>query len=191
MNKRVTGNGLRVTERGFTLVELLVSIIILGVLIAAGTGSFMSSQKRSRDVKRKNDLRQIGLALETYYNDKGSYPLADSEGKIKGCVPDGATVCQWGSMFQADTNGSVYMVSLPAEASGLQRYFYITTDGTYYQLYTRLENTLDSDIPKNALDEARVFTDLDCSSNASNVYCNYGVSSTNKKVEDNRTVAYE
>ena len=178
-------------KQGFTLIELLISIIILGVLIAAGVGSFMSSQKKGVDAKRKNDLRQISLALETYYNDKGNYPAGDADGRIEGCAPDGAAVCEWGDMFQADEDGAVYMVNLPVEANASQRYVYLSTDGTYYQLYARLENTLDSNIPKNAQDEPRVFADLDCSSTGVTVYCNYGVASTNKKVEDDRTESYE
>ena len=49
---------MRQLKAGFTLVELMIVMIIMGILVLAGVGSFISSQKRSRDTKRKNDLRQ-------------------------------------------------------------------------------------------------------------------------------------
>jgi len=179
-------------KRGFTLIELMIVIIILGVLVALATGSFVSSQKKSRDSKRKNDIRQVALALEAYVNDKGRYPPAGSNGEIAGCAPDDQTICPWGEIFQ-DQNGTTYMVELPEDGIATQRYYYLTdAAGTWYQLYVRLENVLDKDIPTNPLDESqtRVFTDLACSSD-SDVYCNYGVASTNKTVEEGRTVSYE
>jgi prepilin-type N-terminal cleavage/methylation domain-containing protein len=179
------------SQFGFTLVELLVSIIILGVLIASGVASFTSTQKKGRDTKRKNDIRQVALSLETYYNDQGSYPLGHTDGTMIGCKPNSTVHCSWGDIFQADTDGAVYMLDLPQDPSGLQRYYYVSTDGTYFQIYTRLENLLDADIPRNGSDEGRMFEDLDCSSNSSDAYCNYGISSSNKTVESDRTVGYE
>lgn len=183
MTKKKTG--------GFTLIELLVVIIILGILIGVAISGFMSSQKKSRDVKRKNDLRQVAIALEAYFNDKGRYPDADLTGAIVGCAPDGATACTWGGTFE-DENGTVYMVNLPSESSSDRRYYYTTNaGGTAYQLYARLENVLDADIPQNAQGQSRVFADLTCDSGGASVYCNYGVSSANIKVDEGRTVSYE
>jgi hypothetical protein len=108
-----------------------------------------------------------------------------------GCKPNSTVHCSWGDIFQADTDGAVYMLDLPQDPSGLQRYYYVSTDGTYFQIYTRLENLLDADIPRNGSDEGRMFEDLDCSSNSSDAYCNYGISSSNKTVESDRTVGYE
>ena len=185
---------------GFTLVELLLVMIIMAILVTIGITSFMSSQKKSRDITRKNDLRQIGLALETYYNDKGQYPMGTGDGRIAGCGALGDSICEWRGMFQLGTDGTIYMVVLPGDSNADRRYFYIS-DGLYYQLYARLENKLDIDLPKDPMDDkkSRVFTDLDCSTNASNVYCNYGVASTNVRVDYNyavepdaaRPIAYE
>jgi prepilin-type N-terminal cleavage/methylation domain-containing protein len=177
-------------KAGFTLVELLLVIIILGVLIVAGLSSFTSSQKKARDVKRKNDLRQVALALETYYNDKGRYPAGDTDGQILGC--GSGVACPWGEAFQ-DENATVYMLNLPVDGMPNMRYFYIADPaGSWYQLYARLDNKLDNDLPKDTQDpnKSRVFTDLTCD-DADSVYCNYGVASSNKSIGDSHTVAYE
>jgi prepilin-type N-terminal cleavage/methylation domain-containing protein len=59
---------------GFTLIEVLIVISIIGVLSSLtllGLGSFRAS---GRDVKRVTDVRQITNALELYYAKTGAYP---------------------------------------------------------------------------------------------------------------------
>src|SRR3989344_3650473 len=159
---------------GFTLMELLIVIAILGILVAIGLSSFMSAQKKSRDTKRKNDLRQITLAMEAYVNDKGIYPASSVDGSIMGCFPDDASLCAWGAEFK-DKNNTIYMLTLPGD-TGDKKYVYIAAaGGNSYQLYARLENTLDSDIPKDGQSQPRIFSDITCDT-ANSVYCNYGVS---------------
>ena len=51
---------------GFTLVELLVVISIIGVLIGLALVSFGGVQKQSRDTQRKSDLNQYRNAMENY-----------------------------------------------------------------------------------------------------------------------------
>lgn len=60
--------------KGFTLLEILVTITIIAVLTAIGIVSYSSVNKRSRDVKRKSDLEQIRSALEMYRSDNAGYP---------------------------------------------------------------------------------------------------------------------
>ena len=64
-------------NKGFTLVELLVSISILAILTLITLMAFSSVQKNSRDGKRKSDLSVIQSALEQYHADQGYYPTAD------------------------------------------------------------------------------------------------------------------
>ena len=60
---------------GFTLVELLVVISVIGILASIVLVSFTGSQKQARDTQRKSDLRQYQLSLENYANkNNGLYP---------------------------------------------------------------------------------------------------------------------
>ena len=60
---------------GFTMIELLVVISIIGVLATLVMVSFTSSQKQAKDTQRKSDLRQYQTALESYANKTGGlYP---------------------------------------------------------------------------------------------------------------------
>lgn len=161
--------------------ELLIVVAILGILATMGTGSFMSSQRKSRDNRRKSDLKQLTIALETYFNDKGRYPADDSAGKISVCGPAENQPCEWGEEF-ADAAGTIYMVKLPQDPAGGYTYFYDGSNQSY-QVYARLENTQDGAVQNDSGDPI-VFSGIYCSVEQ----CNYGVSSSNISPETNRTV---
>jgi prepilin-type N-terminal cleavage/methylation domain-containing protein len=62
-------------KNAFTLVELLISISIIGILTVIIAVSVASTQKDSRDQRRIGDLKAIQNAAEQYYLLKGSYPV--------------------------------------------------------------------------------------------------------------------
>ena len=59
---------------GFTLVELLIVIAIIGILISVGLASFRRAQTQTRDGQRKADIANIRGALEQFYADNNVYP---------------------------------------------------------------------------------------------------------------------
>jgi len=61
--------------KGFTLLELLITIAIIGILISVGVVSYSSAQKKSRDSRRMSDMKAVQAAFEQYYADNsGNYP---------------------------------------------------------------------------------------------------------------------
>jgi len=118
-------------KSAFTLIELLITIMILGVLAALITGNFFTSLKKGRDAKRKADLEQVKQALEMYYEDKRSYPTFS--------LPFGAKLCETASCSASE---KVYMQKVPNDPVSGKDYEYLTTSGADYKLFACLENNL-------------------------------------------------
>lgn len=63
-------------NKGFTFIELLVVVTIIGVLTTIGVVNFQSTNQRARDGKRQADLEQVRTALEIARSDSeaNTYP---------------------------------------------------------------------------------------------------------------------
>lgn len=64
-------------QRGFTLIEIMVVVVILGILAAAVVPKIMSRPEQARIEKAKHDITALESALNIYKLDNYQYPSTD------------------------------------------------------------------------------------------------------------------
>lgn len=80
----MAGNIKTKLNRGFTIVELLIVIVVIGILAALVLNSFSEAQKKARDSKRLSDVVAIEKALRTYAINQGQLPVATANPGVGG-----------------------------------------------------------------------------------------------------------
>jgi general secretion pathway protein G len=139
---------LRRSPHGFTLIELMVVILIIGLLATIVVQNLRSATDKAKRVKAQADIAQIKSALDRYYLDAGSYPASDQGLSALVASPSSGSVPKdW---------GGPYIEKIPSDPWG-NPYFY-QSDGSGYVLKSYGADGTEGGDGKNA--------DIDGSSNS-------------------------
>src|SRR5215470_17576014 len=91
---------LRRSQDGFTLIELMVVILIIGLLATIVVQNLRSATDKAKRVKAQADISQLKSALDRYYLDAGSYPTSDQGLAALIVAPTGANDPKdWGGPY--------------------------------------------------------------------------------------------
>jgi general secretion pathway protein G len=63
-----------IREKGFTLIELIIVITLIGILVGLGLPQFKNATKRTRETALKENLHTLRTLINQYLVDKGQYP---------------------------------------------------------------------------------------------------------------------
>lgn len=113
------------TKKGFTLIEILIVVAIIGILSSVVVVGLGPAQRKGRDSRRLSDLRSVQTALELYYGKEGHYPTG---------------VTTWELFSATLINADIGVKQVPVGPSNNETYFYGTDSaGSTYVLGTVLE----------------------------------------------------
>lgn len=110
----------------FTLIEMLVVLGIIAIVITIASVSYSTAQKKSRDSRRKSDLKAVQSAFEQYYSVCGfQYPVVAS-----GFVPT----------IGCASPATVFLPTSPPDPKDGTPYLLPTSSATEYQVCVTLES---------------------------------------------------
>lgn len=111
------------SQRGFTLIEIMVVVFILGLLVTLVAPKIIGRSDEARRTKAAADIKAVEQALHLYKLDNGSYPTTEQGLKALVIKPDaGLTPARW--------NPDGYLEKVPVDPWG-RLYIYLSNSDKY------------------------------------------------------------
>ncbi len=130
-------NAPRRSQNGFTLIELMIVMAIMGILITIAQPSLKQAIVRAREAVLKEDLFQMREAIDQYYADNGKYPdqltdLINAQERTKSYLRDipkdpFTGTADWITVAPENEEGGVFDVHSASP--------FVAVDGTAYNTW--------------------------------------------------------
>jgi len=128
-------------EKGFTLIELIIVITLIGILVGLGLPQFKNATKRAREAVLKENLFTLRKLINQYLVDKGKYPqslqtLVDEEYLFRIPIdPMTKSADTWVEIPQVMTMEEMMAGIMPGIMDVQSSSDDISTDGTAYNTW--------------------------------------------------------
>ncbi|HKR82479.1 MAG TPA: type II secretion system protein [Candidatus Saccharimonadales bacterium] len=121
---------LRKKQSGFTLVELLIVIVVIGILATLVITTYTGIQQKARNTKRQTDINAIQGQLEAYFAQQGKYPtLANMQdrtwiqGNLKGLDLNALQDPKWSTSLSCkDSSNAAELITGTGGSDGCYQY---------------------------------------------------------------------
>lgn len=130
-----------------TKIELLIVLLVIGVLGLISAVAVTMARERTRDATRLAHVREVQDALESYFSDKGAYPLAADEIALGQsttlCLADDGFDCSIapdGAYLEIVPSPPAKGLKERVSCAGVENAYCYASDGTTYTLEFELEN---------------------------------------------------
>lgn len=166
-------------QNGFTIVELLIVIVVIGILAAISLVAYTGVKERGTYAKMRTELSSLNKAIQLYYADNGSYPITPAGASGQVCS---GNWCGWlhstGDDFIPGLSPKYISTTpqLPSSYANSDTYLYRSPAGTDYKLIRLVAGTMSNS-------ERAAMSDLmttDCSAAINDSRWGYWSSNTSK-----------
>ena len=118
-------NSIHAQQKGFTLIELMVVIVILGILAGVVVPRIMDNPDKARVAKAKHDITALESALDIYRLDNFTYPTTDQG--LEALVSQPSEAANWKAggyikKLKKDPWGNDYLYMSPGQHGELDIY---------------------------------------------------------------------
>ncbi len=130
----------KLKQQGFTIVELLIVIVVIGILAALVITTFTGIQQKARNTERTTDVKALHGQIEAYYAQNGYYPDLSNvtTTDLKG-LDAGALVDPKGGSLQAGAGDATHYGYSVTQADGTTACTTAAKDCAKYVLTATLE----------------------------------------------------
>lgn len=135
-------------NKGFTIVELVIVIVVIGILATLVIVTFTGMKQKGRNVQRQTDIKAVNSYVESFYAEYGFYPAAADlndptfrKDFLKGLDPK--------ALSDPNQPGDTGAIKATKPATGEFVYGYVTSkdDGTACGTTTTVDSTTDPNNP--------------------------------------------
>jgi prepilin-type N-terminal cleavage/methylation domain-containing protein len=120
-------------QAGFSLVELMIVLVIVGILAAVGVPIYTSNMNKARQSEADATLGTIRTDLRVYYAENEAYPISADASAVADA--------DWNNITAADITGKYFVAA---------NYTYQSADGDDFTLTCAANGILDADRTLNA-----------------------------------------